>query len=491
MGAISAIKATDGLDVTRLLKRMMSIQSHRGSDLFGVSTSKECIFTHNLDELDELKPSHAAIAYNLMKIDDRDRPQPFVSGDLSLIIEYDYTEFEGSHIELLDYLNGNIPEHLARFLTEYDGQYAVVVLNGEEIYAARDPVGLKPLYYTSTNNIAALASEKKALWSIGLSSTSPFPPGNLWRLDEAKPSPVREVSPQNILVRDTHRVTMQLTDLLKEAVYERTGRLSRIGICFSGGVDSSAITYLLSKLDIDMRTFIVGLEGSPAIDSACEAAEMLGVEAIVREYNIDDLEDALWKCLWRIEESNIVKLGFAIPLSWCANLARENDFSDIVSGQGADELFCGYRKFLNIFREVGEKGLEEATVRSVRDAHEMSFQVVEQAVAPERVRMLHPFADWKLITFSLTIPTNMKIQGPGDILRKRILRDTCMKLGLPREIAEEPKRAIQYSTGVDKGMRIIAKRRGFKTQAYVKAIFNELFNPVMEGYKRYSTAYWE
>ncbi|MBS7626885.1 asparagine synthetase B [Candidatus Bathyarchaeota archaeon] len=479
MGAISAVRTTEGIDATRLIKKMVALQLHRGSELFGVSTSKEHVITSSLDEFSKLKNSNSAIAYNLMKIDNWDEPQPVRSNGLSYIIECDYAEFYSSPTGFLKFLHGDPYECLRKIITKWDGQYAVAVLKGEEIYAARDPVGLKPLYYAYSNGIDALASEKKALWGIGLTSAFSFPPGHVWRLGENSPSPVMEINSQKRFVQRTDKVMSKLTELLEEAVYERTHRLDRIGICFSGGVDSAIITILLSKFDIEAQAFIVGMEDSPEIESACEAAEMLGVKAIVSEYSLDDVDNMLHKCIWRIEDYNIVKLGIAIPFSWCASSAFKTGFRHVISGQGADELFCGYHKFLRVLREKGRKSLELATLESVREAYKTSFQVVEQTVAPEKVKILHPFADLNLIIFGLAIPSNMKVQGPYDILRKRILRDAGLRLGLPEEIVRRHKKAIQYSTGVDKGISMVAKRKHLKTREYVRKIFEESFKTIM------------
>jgi len=479
MGAISAVRTTEGTDATRLLKRMVALQSHRGSELFGVSTSKEHMITSSLDEFSQLKTSNSAIAYNLMRIDDQDEPQPIRSNDLSYIIECDYAEFYSSPTGFLEYLHGDPYECLRKLITEWDGQYAIAILKEGEIYAARDPVGLKPLYYASSNGIDALASEKKALWGIGLTSVYSFPPGHVWRLGDNRPSPVIEISSQKSFVQPADKITPKLTELLEEAVYERANRLDRIGICFSGGVDSAIITHLLSKLDIEVRAFIVGMDNSPETESACEAAEMLGVKSIVSEYSLDDVDSTLYKCVWRVEDYNIVKLGIAIPFAWCASSAFKTGFRYLISGQGADELFCGYHKFLRILREKGRKSLELATIESIREAHRTSFQVVEQAVAPEKVKILHPFADLNLIIFGLAIPSDLKVQGPYDGLRKRILRDAGLRLGLPEEIIMKPKRAIQYSTWVDKGISMAAKRKRLKTRKYVRKIFEESFKTLM------------
>jgi asparagine synthase (glutamine-hydrolysing) len=75
----------------------------------------------------------------------------------------------------------------------------------------------------------------------------------------------------------------------------------------------------------------------------------------------------------------------------------------------------------------------------------------------------------------LSIPDSLKIRSPEDGLRKLILRKASADLGLPKKIAEAPKKAIQYSTGIDKCIKKLARCRGLKTEDYLKTIFKEEF----------------
>jgi asparagine synthase (glutamine-hydrolysing) len=378
----------------------------------------------------------------------------------------------------MEYLSTETPEQsLARLLSKFDGQYSVVVLKGEEIYAARDPVGLKPLYYYSDNDISAFSTERKGLWSIGLKDVRSFPPGHLLRVSAGgPPRPVRQITPQTTIRRDLDETTKTLGLLLKDSIAERSLGLRKVGVSFSGGIDSSAIAYLLSSLEVDLYAFVVGMRGHPGLDWALTAAELLDIRVKTREYTLEDLEQTLMKCVWRTEELDSVKLSTAIPLCWSANFARENGVTGLFTGQGSDELFAGYHRFLNIMREGGENQLRDAVFERVSDSRKACYDAAEQATEPERVRMLHPFADYRLIEFGLSIPPALMIQGRDDALRKRILRRTCLNLGLPKQIVEKPKKAVQYSTGVDRCIRTLAKNRGLLMKDLLCQVFEEAFH---------------
>lgn len=478
MGAVSAIRTKQGVNAIPLLIKMMRTQVHRGDDVFGVATPRESLFTGRLSDLDELQCTSAAIAYNLMRRIPDDPPQPRICEERHIIVESDYLEFTGSFDELMEHLSAGPPENsLTNFVSEFDGQYTIVILKDEEVSAARDPIGLKPLCYSSDNDFAALSTEKKGLWSLGVKNILTFPPGHVWRLNSSgAPHPVRQITRQRIVQREERETSEMLGSLMRKSVVERTLGLGKVGIGFSGGVDSSITAYLLSRLEVDLCAFIVGVRNHPAVNWALEAAELLGVKVKTQEYAQEDVEETLRRCVWRVEEANPVKLGIAIPLCWSANLAWKSGFSTVFTGQGADELFAGYHRFLRVMKKGGESSLGDAVFESVRDAHEVSYRAGEQATAPERVRMLHPFTDWQLVRFGLSIPSALKIQSPDDSLRKRILRKACIDLGLPKQLADVPKKAMQYSTGVDNCIRALAKNRGLATEEYLSHIFEETFH---------------
>jgi asparagine synthase (glutamine-hydrolysing) len=477
MGAVSAVKSRKGFNAIPLLKKMIETQIHRGNENLGIATNHGCFFFKHLDELDQIQLANAAIAYNMSKVEPSDSSQPIVSQSRSIIIESDYLEFQQSFDQPFETLSEDTPERsLTKFVSQIDGQYEIVILHEGNIVVARDPIGLKPLYYGENTEYIALSTEKKALWNLGIKKTNIFPPGHIWRMaHDCKPSCVRQITSQKLIDDDKQIITKRLGILLRKAVLERSLKSKQVGVSFSGGIDSSLITHILSQNNIDVVGLVVGVKGDPSTEWAEKAAELLGINLKIQEIDGDNLENIFKENIWRIEEPDPVKLSLAIPFYLCAKLSRNYGITRVFTGQGADELFGGYHRFLKILDEGDANTLEKAIFNRVRDAHEDSFQVCEKSVAPEIVRMLHPYADWELIQYGLSIPSELKILKPNDKLRKHILRKTAIGINLPKQLSEAPKKAIQYSTGIDKRMKILAKSKGLKTKQYVNQLFKHIF----------------
>jgi asparagine synthase (glutamine-hydrolysing) len=477
MGAISAVKSRNASNTISILKKMIETQKHRGNENFGIATSHECFFAKNIEELGQIRPSNTAIAYNMSKIEPTDYPQPIISQNCSIIVESDYLKSQKSLKQVVENLSKeNGKKSLREFVSQVDGQYEIVILQNGNIFATRDPIGLKPLYYGEDLNVIALSTEKKALWSIGIKAAKTFPPGHIWQLEHGhEPLCIRKIPSPKFIDENSEVVSKKLGSLLQKAVLERSLKLKKVGVSFSGGIDSSLIAYILSQNGIDVVGLVVGVKGQPSIEWAEKAGKLLGINLKIQEIEEDNLENILKVNIWRIEEADPVKLSLASPFYLCAKLAKNSGIVRVFTGQGADELFGGYHRFLRILDEGGAKALDEAIFNRISNAHEDSYQVCEKSVAPEGVRMLHPYADWELIQYGLSIPSVLKILNSNDKLRKHILRKTAIDIDLPKQLAEAPKKAIQYSTGIDRKIEILARSKRMKTKQYVNQLFKDIF----------------
>ncbi|MFB0543415.1 MAG: asparagine synthase C-terminal domain-containing protein, partial [Candidatus Bathyarchaeia archaeon] len=331
----------------------------------------------------------------------------------------------------------------------------------------------------------AVASERKALWSIGIESPRSLPLGHLAEITKEGLTlrQVKVLTPQEIRQIDEEEAVKGLGELLLRAVDIRTRGLDRVALGFSGGLDSSLLAYLTDACGAEVDLISVGVEGSRDIEEAVEGAESLGLPYSVEVYGEEEVEEALDEAMFCVEEPDPVKVGVAIPLLWVAARAAELGDRVLLLGQGCDELFGGYRRYLSEYLKEGADAAHRLMFRDVAGAYERNYERDNKVSAFHGVELRLPFADWELTQFALSLPPELKLPKESHLPRKRILRALAERLGLPPALIGRGKRAIQYSTGVDKALRKIAKRHGLKLGDFLQRRFKDF----LARYSRFSS----
>lgn len=217
-------------------------------------------------------------------------------------------------------------------------------------------------------------------------------------------------------------------------------------VAFSGGVDSALVAHLAGR-----ECVAVGLPGSHDLKRARLAAHEL--ELILHEVHIDpaEIEEALAAVLPAIPDKDPVNASIAATLYFVCRWAGENDVKRILAGQGADELFGGYSRYLHTqtLAEDMEKDFQRLPRQLARD----------QAVAGLFGAYFSlPYMDGRVVAAARAIPARMRIV---DGIRKRPLRAVAAR-HLPAAIAWYEKKAMQYGSGVMKEMDRLAARRGYR-----------------------------
>jgi len=271
-----------------------------------------------------------------------------------------------------------------------------------------------------------------------------------------------------------------LRDLLKESIRKRLRDANKVGIAFSGGLDSSIVARIVQDSGISPQLISVRLEGHLGGLHAEKAAQALHIPITIQKYDVTNVENTLPLVLWLIEEPDAMKASVAIPLFWSAQVASELECDIMLAGQGADELFGGYHRYLTLYKTKGLDEVAEALRRDTLMSYDTNFQRDEPLCAYHRIELRLPFADTDLVRYALSLPVTMKIQSVDDLLRKIILRQLAKSLGVPAFIADRPKKAIQYETGVDKALRNLARAKGLTLHEYIGQVFDSVY-PNLEG----------
>jgi asparagine synthase (glutamine-hydrolysing) len=362
---------------------------------------------------------------------------------------------------------------LQTLLEQSDGDYSFILLKEGIIAAGRDPIGVQPLYYGENRDLAAFASNRKALWLLGIENPVSFPPGNLGfaNKDGFKFKAVKTLSftePKNIALEDAAN---QLQTLLQESIRRRIQGLKEVAVAFSGGLDSSVVAYLAHKLGMEVQLLHVSLENEEETEVAIEAAEALGLPLQVDLYKESDVEKTLPKVVTLIEEADPVKAAIGVPFYWTAEKASEAGFKVILAGQGADELFGGYRRYVSEYCQNGAEEVRKLMFDDVVRIHESNLERDLKITSFKDVELRLPFGSYDLAEFALSLPLDCKIEPKADTSRKLVLRKMALNVGVPTSIAEKPKKAVQYSTGINDAVKRIAKKQGKTVNEYVGELF--------------------
>ncbi|OWY61405.1 hypothetical protein B7486_63950, partial [cyanobacterium TDX16] len=224
-----------------------------------------------------------------------------------------------------------------------DGMFAFVICDEGRIIAGRDPLGIKPLYVGHRDGDVAFSSELGALAGGGWAIEA-VPPGHVWAEGELQryyevPPARTDGATDDAAVIDWCE---QLRERLDRAVAKRLLADVPVGAFLSGGLDSSIIAALAVRHLPDLQTFALGFEGSADLEAARLVAEHLGTrhhEILVPE---DEILEVLPEVLLHLESWDADLVRSALPTYLVSRFAAEH-LKVVLTGEGADELFAGYR----------------------------------------------------------------------------------------------------------------------------------------------------
>ena len=266
-----------------------------------------------------------------------------------------------------------------------------------------------------------------------------------------------------------------LETLLLESTRKRVSDLDSVAVAFSGGVDSSVVAVLAQYVGLEVQLISVGLENQPEVMFTQQAAEALELPIHIQTYTTTELEKTLQEVLWLTEERHTVNACISVPFFWLAETASKLGYPVLLAGQGADELFGGYQRYLTEYAKSGAEAVENKMFYDVENAYSANFQRDNQVCSYHGIELRLPFIDPHVVDFVMRLPLRHKINSTEDKLRKRILRRMAQNLDIPCFLADKPKKAVQYTTGVTKALQRLAKNEGLTLRQYIEKAFNSFY----------------
>ena len=322
-----------------------------------------------------------------------------------------------------------------------NGDFAIVWSNGKRVMAARDPVGVRPLFYTRYDKDSiAFASEAKALRFLQ-SKVHVFPPGHIY--DSYLNDFVCYHTGYWHVNKYTDTYDGNLKETFIQCVHERLATTERdTGFLLSGGLDSSLIASIAAKKLGKINTFSIGLKGSPDLEAAKKVAKYLNSNhtevTFTTEEGISHVNDVIYS----LESYDTTTVRASTPM-WllCKYIKEHTDCRYIFSGEGSDELLGGYLYFHNA-PSTDEFALEN--MRRLRLIHQFDGLRADRCAGAHGLDLIVPFLDKKFIDVCMKMNQRKKRGGT----EKYVLRK-AFEGYLPDEILWRQKDGMSDAVGTN------------------------------------------
>ncbi len=463
MCSIIGICSKKGEDVSRKAFTMLSEMQHRGPEAFGICSQGSEKKSKTLKGLLPLPESRMLLGHSLLS-NTGYCVQPITMEGISVSHNgqiYNHRSLAG---EGLSSDSEAIPLFLSRelktkslqaalrsFMEKAIGEYAVGMFCNGGLYAFRDFTGQKPLWFGESDSVYAFASEIGALAKIGIASPAPLEPGHLLRISEKGFSGKKIFTMQDFREKIPKKYSMQsLEGEFRKTIAMQCEGLKKAAVLFSGGIDSSLVAKAVSEQVPRTALFVAGAEDSHDIKCAQQASKELGLKlekVLLGEKNIEALVP---RVMGMLREPDEMQIGIGVPELACAKAISAKGFKVAFSGQGSDEIFCGYSVYPKILAEKGFNAVEQGIWSGLSRMPARNFYRDDVMLAAHSLELRLPFMSKNFLAEAMAFPAEEKIKSPKDGLAKHPVRALGKIFGLPDSITQRPKKALQYGSGSQK-----------------------------------------
>ncbi|KAB2080804.1 hypothetical protein ES319_A05G091200v1 [Gossypium barbadense] len=384
----SQTKRARVLELSRRLK-------HRGPDWSGLYQHGDCYLAHQ----------------RLAIVDPNSGDQPLFNEDKSVAVTYE--EYGEDFVDMLD------------------GIFSFVLLDARDnsFIVARDAIGITSLYIGwGLDGSIWVSSELKGL-NDACEQFESFPPGHMYT---SKSRGLRRwYNPLwfSDSIPSVPYDPFVLRHALENAVIKRLMTDFPFGVLLSGGLDSSLITsitarYLAAtkaaKHGGKLHSFCIGLEGSPDLKAAREAADYLGTVHHEFHFTVQDGIDAIEDVIYHIETYDVTTIRASTPMFLMARKIKSLGVKMLISGEGADEVFGGYLYF---HKAPNKEEFHRETCRKIKALHQYDCLRANKATSAWGLEVRVPFLDKEFLNVAMSIdPKSKMIKKDEGRIEKWVLR---------------------------------------------------------------------
>jgi asparagine synthase (glutamine-hydrolysing) len=241
----------------------------------------------------------------------------------------------------------------------------------------------------------------------------------------------------------------KLLDNIKNSISE-TVKVKKIGIAFSGGVDSTLISKICSDMNYDITLLTIGFPESHDILFAKEVNEYLKYPHHILEIDSDTFPSISSKINQIIRTDNLSWNENCIAFHYVSKLANSLELDTVITANGIDELFCGYNAYRGAF-SGGESQINEVMLAKLDNELKM-MKAVNLVASEFGVKILQPLLSPEFIKYAKTIPVSEKIHDSEDLYRKHIIRKLAGEIKVPELSCTKRKKALQYGSKIHKAL---------------------------------------
>ncbi len=260
------------------------------------------------------------------------------------------------------------------------------------------------------------------------------------------------------------------------AEYEELGRAieesirracegKRVGVAFSGGMDSGLVAALASKYAKSVTCYTCGTDDSFDVAAGKELAEMLGLQWIHCRISQESIEDDIRELILATKVSDPFTISYELQLFTVCRTAEERL---ILSGQGSDEYFGGCASSVN----DDDAGYESFRDWGIERLMKVSLPCEDSIASNFKKKISYPYLDAEVLRCISEIDPE-KLRPRSLENRKSVLKTVASELGYPA-LAHRTKKASQYGSNTTETIRDAARAKGLRYNKYIAGIYESL-----------------